>query len=648
MDSGKRVWTWASAILALLCGALGIAHVLLTQGEMQPTGTGSEIVGIPSVYPLQSSAPPAADRGFGTIETAPVEVGSSVAARRDNRRPTSDSGSQISDSRSDSFPQTDTSGASANPPDGDFMKEARDAAVVQTIKPLGMVELAGGHVQAVIQDGEWTRLVEAGEVLSDNSRVLRVSADGVEILRATTPVAVEFARQGGAAPPPARAEMASAEREGLAAPGNPQVDVTRRPEVARGVTPGQGLEASLPGMETGEASYRLPPPLQDPEPLPSRDATQWTPSGPEPSAKLVSGTVLGRVEHWDGRIQSVLPDGPWVKLVPETAASAVHAVGTPSMTSVNEPNARTGMVEGQAFSPTVPAAGLPGATASMRVAPPLPNSIEAIGIVEWQNGHTLAVLVSESSVDLVDSSLALAAARKRLDALPEEGGGGNGRADLSAASLTRRDEDEMLALGLPSELSATRAPPEAEESPPPDELARGQPEQAMSADMSRAPPPLRAETDGLADLPGIDNPSAARIEPLGSMQYLADALRGTPRDDSARSVPRFRTELASESRSEANSGPDTDSDFEANEAVIGTVQWNDGSERLVISRGGSIQIVHRAEGAASASAATRLSAPDKGAMAGACIGRRLGDGKAGSAGLPGEPSIRDNECRRRQ
>jgi len=51
-------------------------------------------------------------------------------------------------------------------------------------------------VQAVIQDGEWTRLVEAGEILADNSRVLKVSAEGVEILRPGTGGTSEIALAG--------------------------------------------------------------------------------------------------------------------------------------------------------------------------------------------------------------------------------------------------------------------------------------------------------------------------------------------------------------------------------------------------------------------------------------------------------------------
>ena len=31
MDSGRRVWKWAGAVLAVLCAALGLCHFLLTQ-----------------------------------------------------------------------------------------------------------------------------------------------------------------------------------------------------------------------------------------------------------------------------------------------------------------------------------------------------------------------------------------------------------------------------------------------------------------------------------------------------------------------------------------------------------------------------------------------------------------------------------------
>ena len=257
MDQSGRVWKWTGAALAVACLALGIANFILTRVE-EPAAYVADAAQYGRLSPEISSSHSV------THPKLPLE---NPAKLSDKSSP--DGGEVKSRQSSPRAPLAEQSPGRLSASHSEPVKRAgstpeiaiRKSQTINLIKPLGIVEKADGRVQAVIQDGEWTRLVEEGEVLADNSRVLKVSAEGVEISGRKDEPSIVLASSGDSSRPSAPKESAQAgvdsqtiqpESEWAWSGEQVQQPAARKPL-------GRGLSGDdLPGLEQGEAAYKPP------------------------------------------------------------------------------------------------------------------------------------------------------------------------------------------------------------------------------------------------------------------------------------------------------------------------------------------------------------------------------------------------------
>jgi hypothetical protein len=695
MNSGKRVWKWAGTVLVVACAAVGIAHLLLTQLEGPALDTDT-----PAILSSDSSggnAVPSAQR-----ESAAAKRAISSAVRNHSaenlRAARLSSGSPQNGLATKSPAQT----GNHKPQVTNFPLAAsidnRQSSIINSIRPLGIVEMADGRVQAVIQDGEWTRVVEAGEVLADNSRVLKVSAEGVEILRPTSDANIELARDTDKAPRAPKAEMAQASAAAKAAQSETAarervgIAVERFPKKPARRSSG---EDQLPGLEEGAASYRTAPqrkPSAIADPGESK-LTEFAPDAKQVPAEKPTHPALGRqsplgtVEHSDGRVETIVADGQWVKLVPEGAESA----GTPGQPEGKVIGARTGVSrvndDGKSATQVKVTVGSQSGSGRpiQKLEFPFRNSVQPIGIVEWPGGRTQAVIAQGDSINFVEDSSTLAETRKMLATTPPPEVSGMDPWFDAAEPPGRQREDGAAKLALVEDESSTRGPPEASAAPLPlpDEIARGQPGEGEFADLSRAPPVRDSAESGLLEeeLPGIENATAASIEPLHSIENLPDALLGRSMGTASGSVSRIQLRNAENTESAlpiaavdeqklALTPVQTDDHDQKNDPkVLGVVRLMDGRERLVVSLGESVMLVDEgevlpegslvnrvgptastvsaeAEGSSMPAGKATLTDHPKAGGVHQTIGKPSGSPPAG--GLQTEPRLRDNRKQSRR
>jgi hypothetical protein len=258
-----------------------------------------------------------------------------------------------------------------------------------TLKPLGYVEKADGRLQAIIDYEDGVQLVAEGQTLADNSRVVRVTTQSVEIVR-------EAPRQ---AP-----ELASARPVSLPSP------------------PTAGHPSPLATGEQDSAS----------------SASTISAGLPDPAAP--GAKPLGYVERYDGRVETIVAKGEHVALVEEPTIVADDALrakapGTkpgnasePSSPTYGVlPHAASGSESSQAKVLTAQAPGSPSPQAQTRPAESQPESslavsaagpepvtsgvavqvavsstsLTPVGFVEWAGGRRQAVIEDGEDISLV-------------------------------------------------------------------------------------------------------------------------------------------------------------------------------------------------------------------------------------------------------
>jgi hypothetical protein len=678
MGQNGRVWKWTGMVLAVLCAALALANFLLTRVEEQSTegANAADWVQNRSREGGTKHEPPQVSVN-GDVKSLPPKA---AELKNNSALPT-----RIQDPR----------GPIQNPPRGGAPKskienppaeiENHRAPITNLIRPLGIVETAGGRVQAVIQDGEWTRLVEEGEVLADNSRVLKVSAEGVEILRPASLPAIELARAGNAPAGETKPEIAVAAQSAAV---NDEPIGSAEPVQARGsraVLTRARASDDLPGMQTGEATFHAAAPKLAPSVVRQRALKPALPSPmdlrPSPLVGIERpvdpNAALGRVEHADGRVQAVVADGQWVKLVAEPATSGpdfnqakgkstTEASGMGAFPNSGCSPATWGQEKASKTAPMTSGGGasrfpLPGSGLSQTSESEIPNSAEPVGIVEWPDGRTQSVIIQGLSVSLVDDAETLAEARRALAlVLPPGESGIDPRIDAAEQAGSQR-EDESVEMALAEDEFATRGPP-GELEPPlglPAEVARGQPEDDGLADPSRAPPlDDSLESSLLEDqLPGFEAAAVARTEPPQSFKTIPDAILGRSRAEIAGSVSEIHSyknlnallppPIALGNAQNPAMVPEPSAGHEQNTGpkVLGYVRMLDGRQWNVVSAGNSVMLVEEAADAravqserpAPAGHEVVTSHPQTG-------GTHPTAGESSGSGLQSGPRIRDNQA----
>ena len=586
MDSGRRVWKWAGAVLAVLCAALGLCHFLLTQFDENssafetypPAIPSSEVSGnaVATTHTPQGGIA-SAPTGQGIIPDFRSEISDQAHRPASAGHDTRKRGSQIRDSQ---IPES---------------SDTRQSEIIQSIKPLGVVEKSDGRVQAVIADGEWTRLVEEGEVLADHSRVVKVSAEGVEILLPNSHSKVELARTESPIQPAAKSEIALASAD-AAAPEVERETAAKRERAQlnpqRAASRQRTLENELPGMEAADASYHVVPSKQplpavlrdEPATIDSLRKDAPPPTEPGTGNRPSDHEPLGRVEHSDGRVEFVIPDGQWVRLTPERPVSLESA----------EPNTNPVVVPASPpLSELKPVGAMPPATEAIQNSEsPIPNSGQALGFVEWAGGRTRAIVSEAGSVEIVDDAARLAEARRVLSHFPGSGEPAGDSGAFSAEMPGRQREDDGVGLVVVESELATRGPPGEPEAALglPEEIARGHPEDEGTITLSRAPPATEWE-----ELPGISEVAIGRIEPLSSISFAPEAILGTLSGAPARSVSEIHLSDAENAGQDPSRAPQTQPssapntprvharDARVHSEVLGVVRYLDGRTRTVVA-----------------------------------------------------------------
>jgi hypothetical protein len=335
MDSSGRWGIRASAALGILCVALLAANFLLPYlsspaPTSEPASASSTIQSdvASSVTPAQADV--ATTRSKRPVEARPQRLAlasSSVAGHRPSLHKATGEILESQLEAREAVKTKSTASAHADP------IQNPKPVVANLIKPLGVVEKADGRIQAVIENGEWVELVEEGQVLADNRRVVRISADGVELAPPDAAPRVELAH---AAPPPEpSAGKAPAPEPSRAAA--PAVDIvaafrsTRR-DVRAVAAAGaeQSLAVATRDVRRGnDEGNRLPPPqsAEGPAQSPATEPKETVRPIP-PAERVVARTetalnpefgiqnplqAIGLVEWADGRAEAVVADGDFVE-----------------------------------------------------------------------------------------------------------------------------------------------------------------------------------------------------------------------------------------------------------------------------------------------------------------------------------------------
>ncbi|MGA2629945.1 MAG: hypothetical protein ABSG54_06980 [Terriglobia bacterium] len=335
MDSSGRWGFRASAALGILCVALLAANFLLPYlSSPAPTSEPASASRTIQSDVASSVTPTQADVGTTSskrpVEARPQRVALASSIVADHRPPLHKATGEILESQLETreAPKTKTADSALADPIQNPKSE-----VANLIKPLGVIEKADGRVQAVIENGEWVELVEEGQVLADNRRVVRISADGVELAPPDAGPRVELAH---AAPPPEPSAGKAPAREPSRA-AVPAVDVvaafrpTRRDVRAVAAAGGeQSLAVATLDVRRGDdEGNRLPLPqsAEGPAQRPAtepRETVRPAPPAEAPVARIEAAQnpefgiqnslqPIGLVEWADGRAEAVVADGDFIE-----------------------------------------------------------------------------------------------------------------------------------------------------------------------------------------------------------------------------------------------------------------------------------------------------------------------------------------------
>ncbi len=622
MISSGSVWKRASAVLAVLCAALVVANFLLYRRENQPVDPIEEKDLASAFSPTQEVGGPEQIGGLKPAATrSDFPAPSRISA--ESKNPSALPGGDVDPPRQ---PAAAAAPVNDHRPPAPIERRRSNSGPVEIpkshvtdrIRPLGIVERADGRTQAVIEDGEWVQVVEVGQVLAENSRVVKISAEGVEIERVAKGTGIEMAQAAERKSSPLPHEVARLDEDAAAGRGEVVLRWNEGPVHGAATPSGSAVESArqgttgIPGMEMGQAAYKVAKPAGwEARPVPTQgmpaavDGRDEELRPKEPAAesgsysKLPHEGTLGVVTHADGRVQMVVADGPWVKLVPKTSDSVNDGPSLEQGQTVPEPigaprlqrNGKSGEERLESQSGESDRA--------------LQDIVEPIGLVEWPSGRVQAVLAQGDSVQLVEDPGLVADARRILAlASPPE----IPRGELAVRVVeppARATEDEVAALRSLEGEEHVRAPPEIRRGPArePEEAARGQPK-ITSSEWSRPPPVRRAREDDFwqADLPGIEETAAANITQLVAAGQLTSPILSEPEDAKGGRVSSAGQERIDGTQWKAPLPPshapnEQTTGFQAAPRIelLGFVQWPGGRAQAIIAVGGSTVLVEKGQ-----------------------------------------------------
>lgn len=628
MTSTRSAWKRARTLLVVVCAALGIANLVQRHFETSPTGatdSGDIVESIGSsdatVEGQASDSPSPATQNVAAVSRSiEPEAGPKPDAA------TAGNAHKVKRQRSggQKLPRPGTAALKKDAPPRHQTQAPRSIGedpplpdprppVSEVVRPLGIVELADGRIQAVIDVGGWVQFVEEGQFLADNSRVVKVTAEGVQLEWPPGKPGIEIAEAANPTPTSPPREIPQIEEDTAASPSEVVLRWNEKHAYAGSTLPVVTADAApsaseVPGFESGQASYKETVPSswnarrQLIEKAPN--ARRAEASGLQKRADFESSTaspgqdILGFVELADGQVQTVVADGPWVKLVPEGAVSSEGA---------KSPEARPGAPPVGGLPPEPPSGEgdnvtLPGEKAASL---PLPNFVEPIGLVEWPGGRVQAILAQGDFIELAEAP-ALVAETRRVLALAPPGIPSDELAIQARDRPARAPEDQIAMLGSSEYGEKPRAPPDTKEAPPrePEEAARGQPERRMYAFGSRAPPGRQARADDFwqADLPGIEETASANITRPAPSEHLSSPVLAEVEDVQGMGVSSGWHENVRGSDLEpldtiAAATSDQDLGMQAASVIeaLGFVRWPDGRIEAVLAVGESTVLVEKGQ-----------------------------------------------------
>ena len=611
MDAGKRVWKWASAVLGILLAALAVTNFLLTRPDTH-TSFETDLSDTPQEVQRpesrgEKSETSSASRSLpGETPKVAAEKHAASSASRLNR---------ARNPESVPFTQAIPKTESAHP-----AITNHKSPITNLTRPLGIVHQADGRLQAIIQDGEWTQLVEEGQTLADNSRVIRITAEGVELLRPEADARVELDQV---------VESPAQDLPRTARSTEPIEGQYRRHTAAE---PAETTEAStakspaawpeLPGWQPVQASHVIPKPPAGTEAAAPTEIIEQPTQG---ANEVHPQSVLGLVRHSDGRTQAVVADGQWVKLAPETARPEVGEIvvtaevappywlpeqsdlatgparaGPPPLRPDRSPDGAVLRADGDIASLPFSETGIQDSRSEIQ------DSVERIGIVEWSDGRVQAVLAEGESIAFAGDSEIVAGTRRWLALLPPPESSDDEITNMTTGPPARTSEEELAGLRSMEGEPTSRAPPEDESfsSGAPDHRARGKPEVSSVTVEPRPPPDAETglEESWEAGLPGIETAPAASIERENYKRHHLDALGVKSIGAGSGGVPARTPPSTSRGDSagavvarDAKSSVDSNASRTRTVEPLGFVRWLDGEAQAVIPSRSSVELVAEGE-----------------------------------------------------
>jgi hypothetical protein len=475
----------------------------------------------------------------------------------------------------------------------------------QNVKSLGYVETGDGRKKAVIGEGEWIQLVEEGQLLADNSRVVKVTPTSVEIVREpeTQVASQETAlRSAGVA----QTVVASATPDPLGrapvddalpdvADARPEAKVEDSPGQLAGVQPaGPPTQDRLPHETGGEASlaanWRLPTPgptprLVDPEKSASErlpvDAA-LPPSAFQPAAE--STKSLGFVQKADGTTLTVVANGDSVRLEEQPQIASV----TPTSFPPDLPGGGAKEIPNGGFRVTSPLGSRRGLGGGIGPS----ATLRALGYVERADGRLQVVLDAGDSVQLVEEGQVLADGSRIVGITPTSVEVAYEPTDPSTVLPAR--EQDLLAVATAGSGGSVRlrAPLRQGKFAAPDPVprARGMPATGARAAFTRAPP-HHAPRDWIEGL--------SREHPAMEAAQAPTTARSLPASTTAEAFPAPQGRAEGEVRPE-NVSSTAGHDFDAGPQgysirPLGFVEWPGGRLQAIVSRGDGVELLEEGQ-----------------------------------------------------
>jgi hypothetical protein len=611
MEASRRVWRWASGILAVVCLALIALNFLLPPDDEPVAPSPNSAGGFVAASETNLAEPAAKTAGAAAghdsssrADAARLPTGSAQGASQANLDLRVANSRAAGRGRADARSEGQKVAGRAEEKSPGIVPKSHTEQRRQIVEPLGYVETADGQRKAIIGEGQSVQLVAEGQTLADNSRVVRVTSASVEIIPAnetkavvlqTVPRLPEVAQAAAsAAPEEPSSELAAEDRpdagdaDSLAAgeespkgPASVQLANVRSQEPLPHEVEAEASLASVWRISPKGPEPRLVEPGRPPSAEPPVDAA-LPPS--EPPQVAGPPKPLGFVQKADGTTLTVMSDGDSVRLEEQPLTASVTPPSLPAglLGGMREevPDAPSWLTSGPS-SRGGPGVGI-GPVATLK----------ALGYVKQANGRVLAILDAGDSVRLVEEGQVLADGSRVVGITPTS-------VEVAFQPIKSPDEpsareQELLAAVTAGSgmLSRWRAPPTEGQSaaPEPDPKARGMPTMGGLAAYSR-PPPEHNARDWIEE--------RSRGQPTDKAEEASTTRRSSPASTQREvsRVPSVRGEggvCLRNGRSGDVDGP-SGSPEPYSIRPLGFVEWPGGRVQAIVSTGDSVELLEQGQ-----------------------------------------------------